>query len=491
MAECAHPDIRDDHYPFGSGWIARETVCDDPTRRVDIRYMDVAENGTWKVSVQCTPGTRAVFGQRRNMVRLGECGGETVFYTCLTEYIPSMSTKLDPGLRLFASCAGGSILSMTAEKVRNVRRVFIAGDSTVADQSAQAAWYPYDSYCGWGQMLSLFLRNDAVCNQAHSGMTARCFMTDGHFGIVKRYLEKGDPVLIQFGHNDQKRSALQPFTGYTEWLKKMIGEIREKGGIPVLLSPVSRVPGKDINGPFDLLSGHSAAVKKLAEEEGLLFIDLHGFTFERYVKAGNACRDFFRPGDQTHGNDPGALINAQYAAACLNTAKLAQTEPVSLPDFFLLDRERDTVKGKPSPLPAPYLDIDVPGVSRDLILRAVQKGLMDPCVAYAHPGEPLPRGQFIQLLFRAAGLRGEGTNGSDPCPDVGPYEWDSSYAMAAVRLGMVPDGKYRSCDPVTEQEARFLCEKAGYPGFFGKDGVPDRYRIISELLRLSDSGKPQ
>ncbi len=50
--------------------------------------------------------------------------------------------------------------------------VYIAGDSTVTDQSAEYPYAPGTSYSGWGQMLAYFLPGRAaVSNHAHSGLT--------------------------------------------------------------------------------------------------------------------------------------------------------------------------------------------------------------------------------------------------------------------------------------------------------------------------------
>ena len=490
MTECAHPDIREKSLPLGSGWLSREETGPKNERSVEIRSEAVPEFGTWQVTVRCTPGTRAVFGQRRNLIRLGNVPREVSFYTCLTPYIPSMSTQVSLDKMLFASCVGGSVQSMTVSRAK-ARRVFIAGDSTAADQSAPASYYPFDSYCGWGQMLPLFLRGDAVCNQAHSGMTSRCFMSDGHFDILTEALRKGDLVLIQFGHNDQKRSGLQPSTGYPGTIRKMLDRVREKGGIPVFLSPVSRVPGRDENGPFDLLFGHAAALEKLAGEEKIPFIDLHRFTFDRYVTMGDKCCDCFRPGDRTHANDPGALAIARRVAEEMERLKLAEPVFDELPDWLTMDRERDPLPRVTSLLPAPYLDLDAPGVDREKVIRMVNTGLLDPCVAFMHPFDPLPRGQFVQLLFRALGLKGEATEGKSPCPDVGPYEWDSAYAKACVTMGMLPDGLYRSNDPVSREEASFMCAKAGQEGLFEGTGVPGRYEILLTLLELLETRTKQ
>ena len=474
-----HPDIREDNVPFGCGWMGTETG-EDPRRCVEIRSLEAEDFGTWRVRVR-TEGEGMLFSQRRNFV--GPVSGETEtgFYTCLTEYIPSMSSRISRDKRLFCSAAGARITRMEAERAE-VRRVFIAGDSTVADQSARMPWYPADCYCGWGQVLPMLLKEDAVCNQAHSGMTTRCFAEDGHLEIVLRYLQKGDLVLMQFGHNDQKRRELQAFGGYTDRLRALCGAVRKKGGVPVLISPVSRVPSRDAAGPFDLLQRHAEAVKALAEREGIPFIDLHEYTYRLYLETGEGCRVMFKPGDATHGSDRGGYSLACRVAAELNRMGLAMAYLPEMEPYFVSDKERYPY-GVPTgdPLPVPYVDLNR-ACDPAVLSRALKRGLLDPCVLHMHPEAPLPKGQFIQLLMRAAGVRGEPTDGADPFRDVSARDWDGAYAAACKKRSWITGNYYHPDEDTSRTEARRLCAAAGYPAVF-RDGpeLLTRYEIIEAL----------
>ena len=117
--------------------------------------------------------------------------------------------------------------------------LYIAGDSTVTDQSAD---YPYaagTSYAGWGQMIPAYLSDRvAVSNHAHSGLTTESFRREGHYAIVEQYAKAGDFCLFQFGHNDQKLEALKAQGGYRDNLLRYISECREKGVCPLLVTPI-------------------------------------------------------------------------------------------------------------------------------------------------------------------------------------------------------------------------------------------------------------
>ena len=479
MTAFAHPRAEGEGGSVSLGWTFFEE--EENPRAVSAACASAPDMGVYRVFVS-QKGASSLFGQRRNAIALSNVPEETSFLTCLTEFIPSMSTTVLRDTRLFAAAPGAETLKIEFEPA-SARRVFVAGDSTVADQSASSPYYPFDSYCGWGQMLSLFLKDDAVCNQAHSGLTARCFCEDGHLEIVKKHLRPGDLLLIQFGHNDQKRRALQPQTGYPAYLRKIAEETRALGALPVLVSPISRVPGRDAGGAFSALSGHAECAKALAKEMGLPFIDLHEFSFELFSSLGEDCRRYFKPGDSTHTNDYGAYLLAETVAKRLKELGLASPD-IPLSRFCdASDRALSPCKAAPKPLPVPYADIE--GVSDPkVIYDGVQRGLFDPCVRFAHPGDPLPRAQFIQLLFRAAKLSGSPTDGQKPFPDVDAREFDAPYAMACRERGFVTESFYRPDDFVTNREARSLCARAGFPADFPEDGErPTRFEIVRALLR--------
>ncbi|HEX9975150.1 MAG TPA: rhamnogalacturonan acetylesterase, partial [bacterium] len=82
---------------------------------------------------------------------------------------------------------------------------------------------------------------------------------------------------IQFAHNDQKpqsRSYIEPFTGYKKYLKYFIKQAREKGAIPVLVTPMHRRTfdenGKIVNSHGD----YPEAMRQAANEENVALIDL-------------------------------------------------------------------------------------------------------------------------------------------------------------------------------------------------------------------------
>ena len=449
-------------------------------REVCVRAAQAPETGVYRVTVSADAGA-AVFSTRRNFVCLSAPGGALSFYTHMTEYYPQFSPALSDDDNIYASSVGGTVSDMKIEPAR-ARTVFVAGDSTLTDQTASAPYHPFDSHCGWGQVISLFLKGDAVCNQAHSGLTGRSFVLDGHFDIVKAHMKPGDLMLIQFGHNDQKRRALQPQTEYPEWLARIAREVMALGGVPVILSPISRLPGFDAGGAFSALTAHAECAGRTAKALGIPFIDLHAHTFSRWLALGERAKDYFKPGDGTHTNDYGAYEIARYVAEELKALGLA--DPTFPVESFSPDDDRTLSPFKPAPtrLPTPYRDL-TDGEDLSVVSEGVNQGLLDPCVMFMQPRLPLPRAQFVQMLFRAAHISTRPTDGNPPYPDVFPREFDAPYAMAFREMGLSDEPLYRPDDPVTRDEAVSVCARAGFPAdFSGADEIPTKYQIVRALL---------
>lgn len=108
---------------------------------------------------------------------------------------------------------------------------YIAGDSTVCDQ-------PTAPYTGWGQMLPTSVGPGAViANYADSGESSGSFLSNSVlFPAIVSRLKPGDLVFIQFGHNDKTTTA----SAYKSHLTTMVDEVRAKGGVPVLVTPMVR-----------------------------------------------------------------------------------------------------------------------------------------------------------------------------------------------------------------------------------------------------------
>jgi lysophospholipase L1-like esterase len=186
-----------------------------------------------------------------------------------------------------------SLAAMEIQAV-DVPTVFIAGDSTVCDQSGE----PWNS---WGQMLPRFFKPEvAVANYAESGETIRSSLGAQRFEKVFSLMKKGDYLFVQFGHNDMKDHATNALETYKANLKRIVARTRELGGTPVLVTSMERKGGVE----HDTLAGYPDAVREVAKAENCALIDLHATSRIFYKALGDDIGKAFQDG--THHNNYGS-----------------------------------------------------------------------------------------------------------------------------------------------------------------------------------------
>ena len=79
--------------------------------------------------------------------------------------------------------------------------LFLVGDSTMADKTE----LDISPERGWGQLLPTYLKgNIVVQNHAMNGRSTKSFVDEGRWVEVMHRAQKGDIVVLQFGHNDAK-----------------------------------------------------------------------------------------------------------------------------------------------------------------------------------------------------------------------------------------------------------------------------------------------
>lgn len=199
----------------------------------------------------------------------------------------------------------------------NVPTVFLLGDSTVCDQ-------PREPYASWGQMLTRFFKADvALANHAESGESLRSSLGARRLDKVLSLMKPGDFLLIQYGHNDEKEKGAGAFTTYKASLKKFVAETRQKGGVPVLLTPMHRrtfdAEGKITNSHGD----YPEAVRQVAREEVVALIDLTALSKDFYEALGQAKSAVaFKEGDGTHHSNYGSYELARAIVEAIRQQKL-------------------------------------------------------------------------------------------------------------------------------------------------------------------------
>lgn len=282
-------------------------------------------NGTYEVKVTVHADedieftiysqTRRVMAQDAKM-RQGEVRDFDLTVSVCDRSFFEKEPEIFNGVEIYIACDGG-LRATASVSPAEIPTIYICGDSTVTDQPAQYPYNPKSTYCGWGQMLPQFLDNKlAVENQAQSGSSTKVFI-ENNWNAFKDKIKKGDVLIVEFGHNDQKIEELDPFGGYSKNLRYFINYARELGAYPILHSPINRILFQEDGTLLNLLGDYRNAVKKVCEEMDVPFIDLWKRTTDYFVTAGCVKSWGFFFGDEngrdaTHTNDIGANLIAKF-----------------------------------------------------------------------------------------------------------------------------------------------------------------------------------
>lgn len=153
--------------------------------------------------------------------------------------------------------------------------LFIAGDSTAAAKDASQK-----PMAGWGEYLHQYLKPSfRIDNRAINGRSTKSFLDEGRWAAIERELRDSDIVLIQFGHNDEKKEDplryTDPDTEYRSNLTQFIDAARRSGATPVLLTSVSRRRFAPDGLPDPLAVGpYPAAMRDVAAATGAPLLDI-------------------------------------------------------------------------------------------------------------------------------------------------------------------------------------------------------------------------
>jgi lysophospholipase L1-like esterase len=253
--------------------------------------------------------------------------------------------------------------------------VLMCGDSLMRTYVPNA-----DDQAGWGQVLDQFLNTTVTVDNSfpNGGRSSRSFYSEaGRWDRVKASLAAartaGTPtfVLIQFAHNDQKKTtdtdgpdfltfASHNQNGtvagtYYDYLERYIVETRELGGIPILVTPVVRenLEGSpatinatglhNITQPYPgetaARGDYPAAMKAVAAKHDVPIVDITAWSKD-IVEARAAASTlgyFYIAADHTHIRELGALLVAQEVVRALNEQGILTSYAKSAPARLMMD----------------------------------------------------------------------------------------------------------------------------------------------------------
>lgn len=209
--------------------------------------------------------------------------------------------------------------------------LFLCGDSTMknADSDENGMW-------GWGAVADYVFDTNkiTIANCGMAGRSTRTFLDEGRWDKVYNSIQPGDYVVIQFGHNDMgdintgKARAvirgtadsshvylMEPTRKYKVvytfgwYLRKFIGDVREKGGIPILVSitPRNEWPEGKIERRND---SYGLWFKEVVEQTNVDYVDMHNITADFLDNIGKEKSASYYNNDHTHTSKLGAQNNA-------------------------------------------------------------------------------------------------------------------------------------------------------------------------------------
>ncbi len=165
--------------------------------------------------------------------------------------------------------------------------LFLIGDSTMANKENPDK----NPEHGWGQMLPLLMTSGIeIQNHATNGRSSKSFRTEGRWDKVMKQLKKGDFIIIQFGHNDQKINDsarfTNPYTQYRANLERYVNETRAKGAYPILMTSIVRRNFNENGVLVDTHKEYPLVVRMVGNDLKVPMVDLQLLTEQMEISYG-------------------------------------------------------------------------------------------------------------------------------------------------------------------------------------------------------------
>lgn len=182
--------------------------------------------------------------------------------------------------------------------------VFTLGDSTVKSYIFEEA-----PMCGWGQVFDRLFDLDKVdvINYSMGGRSMKSMYQEGRLNDLLLAGKEGDYVLIQSGHNDERKGTAKGTAdgenarfggGSTEEMYKKyitdyyIPAVKSRGMIPILVTPMTRAEGKPVKSHVYKNSFTDRKfpdiMREAAKETGVTLVDLNTRSVEYLNEIGTA-----------------------------------------------------------------------------------------------------------------------------------------------------------------------------------------------------------
>jgi rhamnogalacturonan acetylesterase len=215
--------------------------------------------------------------------------------------------------------------------------LFLVGDSTMRNGTKGQE--------GWGDEMSPFFDTDKinVVNDAIGGRSSRTFQTEGRWDAVLAMVQKGDFVVIEFGHNDpgpvndtsRARGSIKGLGDQTQeidnlltkkhevvhtfgwYMTKYVTDIQAKGATPIVMSLTPRNSWKDGKAVRAAGENYGGWAEQVAKATGAVFVDHNEIIAEGLDGMGQTAGDALFADHKLHTSHDGAVLNAKMAVSGL------------------------------------------------------------------------------------------------------------------------------------------------------------------------------
>jgi rhamnogalacturonan acetylesterase len=232
---------------------------------------------------------------------------------------------------------------LQTKAVPSLPTLYLVGDSTMKVGTPGQR--------GWGEEMAKYfdLQKINVVNQAIGGRSSRTYQNEGRWDAVVAMLQKGDYVVIQFGHNDasavnepppvtkstRARGTIKGIGEETQevdniltlkhevvhsfgwYMRKYVNDTKAKGAIPIVMSLVPRNSWQNGKVARSTPNNYGQWAQQAAEATGAAFVDHNEIIAEAFEKIGpEKTLPLFGDG-KLHASPDGADFNARCAVAGL------------------------------------------------------------------------------------------------------------------------------------------------------------------------------
>jgi rhamnogalacturonan acetylesterase len=248
-------------------------------------------------------------------------------------------------LSLFGLLAAFALLSSFVYLQKKKPVLYVIGDSTVKNGSGTGG----GGLWGWGDFIAPYFDTTKITieNDARGGTSSRTFQTQGLWDKVLNKIQRGDYVIMQFGHNDgsalddtarargtikgigeESKEIYNPITKKQEvvhtygwYMRKFINDVKAKNATGIVCSPIPRNEWKEGKVVRSTTDGYAKWAKDVAQAQGVYFINLNDVISTTYETLGSDAVKAFFPGDHTHTNLEGAKLNASIVVGGIREIK--------------------------------------------------------------------------------------------------------------------------------------------------------------------------